>query len=38
VAVAGFIAIRQALDIGNTKTVLTILVALGVSGFLELFF
>jgi len=38
VAVASFIAIRQALDIGNTKTVLTILVALGVSGFLELFF
>lgn len=35
VAVAGFIAIRQALDIGNIKTVLTILVGLGVSGFLE---
>ena len=38
VAVAGFIAIRQALDIGNTKTVLTILVGLGVSGFLERLF
>ena len=35
VAVAGFIAVRQALDIGNTKTMLTILVGLGVSGFLE---
>ena len=38
VAVASFIAIRQALDIGNAKTILTILVALGVSGFLEIFF
>jgi hypothetical protein len=38
VAVASFIAIRQALDIGNGKRVLTILVALGVSGFLETIF
>ncbi len=38
VAVASFIAIRQALDIGNAKTMMTILVALGVSGLLELFF
>jgi len=38
VAIASFIAIRQALDIGNGKTVLTILVALGVSGFLDWIF
>jgi hypothetical protein len=38
VAAASFIAIRQALDIGNGKTILTVLVALGVSGFLELIF
>lgn len=38
VAVASFIAIRQALDIGNGKTFLTILVALGISGFLETIF
>ena len=38
VAVAGFIAVRQALDIGNTKTILTILVGLGVSGLLERLF
>ena len=38
VTVAGFIAVRQALDIGNTKTLLTILVGLGVSGFLERLF
>ena len=38
IAVAGFIAIRQALDIGNTKTLLTILVGLGVSGLLERLF
>ena len=38
VAAASFIAIRQALDIGNGKTILTILVALGVSGFLETIF
>lgn len=38
VAVASFIAIRQALDIGNAKTFLTILVALGVSAFLETIF
>jgi hypothetical protein len=38
IAAAGFIAIRQALDIGNGKTLLTILVALGVNAFLETIF
>ncbi len=38
IAIASFIAIRQALDIGNGKTLLTILVALGVTAFLETIF
>ena len=38
VGVASFIGIRQALDIGNGKTVLTILVALGVTGLLNVVF
>ncbi len=37
ILVAGFVAIRQALDIGNFKTFLTILVGGGVYTFLQLF-
>jgi hypothetical protein len=36
ILVAGFIAIRQALDIGNLKTFLTILVGGGVYMFLQM--
>ena len=34
-AVAGFIAVRQGLDIGNLKTLFTIILATGVIGFIE---
>lgn len=37
IMIAGFIAIRQALDIGNAKTFLTILVGGGVYAFLHVF-
>ena len=37
IMIAGFIAIRQALDIGNGKTFLTVLVGGGVYSFLQIF-